>query len=135
MIDAIEIELAAAADFALRGQFQDSFRKLERAHILSQSSTWQHVRVHYRMLRWAVQRKDSGEMIGQLLRIVGAATKTAIGLVPPGNTGGSNVSPLRAMRVPEDLKVLLPSPRRRRRAATIAGLLVMLAIALAPITT
>jgi hypothetical protein len=39
MTDAIEIELAAAAGFAARRQLQDSFRNLERAHILSQSST------------------------------------------------------------------------------------------------
>ena len=33
MTDAIEIELTTAADFAARGQFQESFRSLERAHM------------------------------------------------------------------------------------------------------
>jgi pimeloyl-ACP methyl ester carboxylesterase len=129
MIDAIKTELTAAAGFAAREQFQDGFRHLERAHILSQSSTRQHVRVHYRMLCWAVLRKDRKEILGQLLRIVGAATKTAIGLIPSGNTGGANVSPFRSMPVPEDLKVLLPADRPYRRAAMRLGFLAALIFA------
>src|SRR4051812_490761 len=85
----IKIELAAASAFAQRGYFPESFEKLERAHILSQSSTWQHVRVHARMLHWAIQQRDAREGFGQLLRMAGAAAKTAIGLVPSGNTGGA----------------------------------------------
>src|SRR6185503_818221 len=38
-----------------------------------------------------------------LFRIVGAAALTAFGLVPHGNTGGSNVSPFRRMHIPSDL--------------------------------
>lgn len=33
----------------------------------------------------------------------GAATKTAIGLVPQDNTGGANVSPFKRMPIPPDL--------------------------------
>jgi hypothetical protein len=45
--------------------------------------------------------------LGQLIRIVGAATKTAIGWVPRGNTGGSNVSPFKPMAVPSDLEEIM----------------------------
>jgi hypothetical protein len=38
---------------------------------------------------------------------VGAATKTAFGLVPTGNTGGSNVSPIKPMPVPADLRIII----------------------------
>lgn len=85
----------------------DQFRHLERAHILSQYSTRDHVRVHWEMLRWARRERDWREALGQILRIVGAATKTAIGLIPTGNTGGANVSPIKPMPVPDDLAAII----------------------------
>ena len=55
------------------------------------------------MLRWARHQNDRKEVVGQILRLIGAATKTAIRLVPEGNTGGSNVSPFRRLSIPSDL--------------------------------
>lgn len=75
----------------------EAFRRLENAHVIGQESTRLHVFAHYQMARWAVQQKDLRELLGQVLRIVGAATKTVFGLVPRGNTGGSNVSPFKPM--------------------------------------
>lgn len=49
------------------------------------------------MLHWAIHQRHAGEFFGQLVRIVGAATKTVFGLVPVGNTGGSSVSPFEPM--------------------------------------
>ena len=103
----VQIELAAANACEKREDFAASFRHLERAHVLAQASTGDHVRVHWRMLLWAVRQRKTHEITGQILRIAGAATKTAIGLVPRGNTGGSNVSPFRRMPIPEDLAILL----------------------------
>ena len=100
---AVAAELQAARDAAARGDPQASFRHLERAHVLGQASTLHHVRVHWLMLVWAIRGRSVREGLGQLLRIVGAATKTAIGLVPAGNTGGANVSPFQPMPVPPDL--------------------------------
>jgi hypothetical protein len=60
---------------------------LERAHVLGQTSTVEHVRVHWRMFLWGLRQRSPREYLGQLVRIVGAATKTAVGLVPHGNTG------------------------------------------------
>ncbi|MCT8328883.1 DUF3703 domain-containing protein [Albidovulum sediminis] len=78
------------------------------------------VRVHWHMLRWGLRQRDAKEVAGQVLRIAGAATKTAVGLVPIGNTGGANVSPLKPMPVPEDLAKTLAAtgqaPIRRQHA-------------------
>ena len=82
------------------------FSHLERAHILSQYSTRDHVAVHWEMLRWAVREGNWRETIGQVVRIVGAATKTAIGLIPVG-TGGANVSPIKPMPLPDDLAEII----------------------------
>jgi hypothetical protein len=89
-----------------------AFAHLERAHILSQYSTGDHVRVHIAMLRWAVIQRDIREGLGQIVRIIGAATKTAIGLIPEGNTGGANVSPIRPMPVPADLASIIAAARK-----------------------
>lgn len=102
-----EVELSAQA--ATPAQ---AFGHLERAHILSQYSTSDHVRVHVAMLRWAWEQKDWREAAGQVVRIIGAATKTALGFVPVGNTGGSNVSPIRPMPLPDDLAAIIARYQR-----------------------
>lgn len=84
-----------------------SFRHLERAHVLGQVSTREHVRAHFHMLVWALRRRRTRELAGQLLRLIGAAALTPVGLVPTGNTGGSNVSPFRPMPVAPELAALI----------------------------
>ncbi len=100
----VQSELDAAAEAT---SAEAEFSRLERAHVLSQASTREHVRVHWHMLNWGRRQHDRREIAGQLLRIVGAATKTAFGLVPIGNTGGANVSPVKPMPVPRDLAAIL----------------------------
>lgn len=120
----VEAELQAAQACEGRGRFAEAFHHLERAHVLGQSSTLEHVRVHMRMLGWSLRRWDLHEALGQVLRIVGAASKTALGLVPVGNTGGANVSPFRSLPIPRDLADLLGStPRLGLRALLAAALL------------
>lgn len=79
--------------------------------MLGQASTVQHVRVHVQMLLWAVRHRRIRELLGQLLRIVGAATKTALGWVPTGNTGGSNISPFKPLPIPADLQATLDNAK------------------------
>lgn len=105
-------ELASSSNALQAGEVQRSFAHLERAHVLAQASTTQHVRVHWRMLTWAVRTRDWREVAGQLLRIVGAATKTPWGLIPAGNTCGANVSPLQPMPIPDDLRQTIERVQR-----------------------
>jgi hypothetical protein len=110
----VEAELAAAAQAETSGRAADAFSHLERAHVLGQASTAQHVRVHWEMFRWGWRQRRLRECGGQLLRIVGAATKTAIGLVPHGNTGGANISPFKRLPVPPDLEQVIRSAHTDR---------------------
>jgi len=87
------------------------FAHLERAHVLGQASTREHVRVHWRMLQWAWRHRDAHEFFGQVMRIVGAATKTFIGLVPSGNTGGANVSAVRPMPLDPEIAAIIEKAR------------------------
>ncbi|MGL5850632.1 MAG: DUF3703 domain-containing protein [Phycicoccus sp.] len=88
-----------------------AFGHLERAHVLGQASTRHHVRTHVAMLRWSVRHRMPREVRGQVVRIVGAATKTALRLVPHGNTGGSDVSAFRRMPVAPDLALEIAAAR------------------------
>jgi len=103
----LEIAAAAAAD----GD-SASFMRLERAHVLGQASTRDHVRVHFHMLVWALRHRRAREVSGQVFRLLGAATLTAIGMVPAGNTGGTNVSPFQKMAVAPDLAILITMAQR-----------------------
>jgi hypothetical protein len=108
----VEAELAAARDAERRGDAAAAFAHLERAHVLGQASTRLHVRTHWWMLVWGLRQRRATEIVGQLLRLAGAATKTPFGLVPRGNTGGVNVSPVRPMPIAPDLQRLIDAARR-----------------------
>jgi hypothetical protein len=103
---AYEAELNAASAATARGDAEAAFRHLERAHILSQHHTGQHVRVHWLMLKLGVLGRDRREVLGQLSRIVAAAVFSRI-WVPIGNTGRANVSAMKPMPVPDDLRRIL----------------------------
>lgn len=100
-----EFELANRARNA--DDLATAYRHLERAHVLAQGITSEHARVHWRMLEIGWRKRDWREMFGQLIRIVGAATKTPFGIYPPGNTGGSNVWFFKRMPVADDLQQIL----------------------------
>lgn len=103
----IEVEIAEAERRSAAGDAAGAFRQLERAHVLGQSSTFQHARVHWLMLKHGLREKDGREIAGQVLRIGGAATKTPLGIYPKGNTGGANVNPLRSMPIEPDLAAIM----------------------------
>lgn len=108
----VQAELDAAAACEARGEPVSAFAHLERAHVMGQASTVEHVRVHVAMLRWALRQHDGAEALGQAWRIAGAATKTAFGWVPAGNTGGARVSGFRRLPVAPDLQDLIDAARR-----------------------
>lgn len=107
----VNLELTAAANAQSDSV---SFMHLERAHVLGQASTWEHVRVHFHMLLRALRHREVRELSGQLFRLLGAAALTGIGMVPTGNTGGSNVSPFRKMAIAPDLAILIAMAQRER---------------------
>ena len=102
----VDAELAAAERDPVHG-----FRHLERAHVLGQGSTRQHVRVHWHMLSWAWRRREVRAVLGQVFRLTGAALLTFVGLVPHGNTGGTNVSAFRHMAIDPELAAIIARAR------------------------
>ena len=110
-------ELQAAKVAEAAGRPELSFGHLERAHVLGQASTVEHVRAHVHMLLWAVRYRRVKEVWGQVMRIVGAATKTVF-WIPVGNTGGANVSPFRRMPIPGDLDRVIAGAKVTRDSAS-----------------
>ena len=108
----VSSEHDAAREAETHGSPPTAFAHLERAHVLGQASTREHVRVHVAMLLWGVRNRSPREIFGQSVRIVGAATKTFIGLIPDGNTGGANISAFRKLPVPDDLRLVIDHARR-----------------------
>jgi len=104
-------EIAEADSLYQAGDLESAFQHLERAHVLGQSITADHTRVHWRMLKVGWKRWDVQEVFGQILRIIGAVTKTAFGIYPKGNTGGADVYFFRPMPIPEDLQAILDRSR------------------------
>jgi hypothetical protein len=109
----IEKELLDAKTCQKNNDAHRGFYHLERAHVLGQESTYWHVKVHVLMLIWGIRNRVPKEVVGQVMRILGAATKTAVGLVPKGNTGGANVSPFQNMPIPKELELLIVKAKAR----------------------
>jgi hypothetical protein len=104
-----ELDLAAQAKDS--GNITAEFQCLENVHVLGQESTYWHVKVHMLMFMWACRNFKPKELLGQALRIFGAATKTAFGLVPQGNTGGANVSPFKNMPIKPEYEAIINSAK------------------------
>lgn len=104
-------ELDIAARRESRGEFSSAFAHLERAHVLGQASTVEHVRVHWAMFCWALRQNVAGEAVGQAWRLAGALLKTWF-WVPVGNTGGAGVSGFKPMPIPLDLQRCIDVARR-----------------------
>ncbi len=104
---AFEAELRQAAEAERGGELPRAWRHLERAHILSQAHAGPHIRVHGRMFAFGWRRKDSRELLGQLVRLLVAGPGSWLGRAPLGNTGGANVGILTPLPIPEDLRALL----------------------------
>ena len=107
----VQYELAAAARHESRGEFSSAFGHLERAHVLGQASTVEHVRAHWAMFRWALRQTVAAEVVGQAWRMAGALVKTWL-WVPVGNTGGASVSGFKPMPIPAELQRLIDFARR-----------------------
>lgn len=103
---AYDREMRAAAEHYCGNNLDRAFYHLERAHILGQSFAFAHAKAHWWMLKVGWKRRDSIEVRGQIVRIIGALLFSRI-WVPLGNTDGAHVHPFRSMPVPKEFWTLL----------------------------
>jgi len=99
-------EYTAARRARAAGDTTGEWHHLERAHILSQPLPVTHVRTHVSMLGAGIRRRDRGEILGQLVRLVVAGPGSVVGRYPLGNTGGADVKAVAPMPIPADLQAV-----------------------------
>jgi len=98
--------LMAESEFDKK-HYPQSWRHLERAHILGQPYPLAHTGVHWKMLCFGIKIKNRKEVVGQIPRLLVGGIKSFVGKIPVGNTGGADVPPLKPMEIPEDLLLIL----------------------------
>lgn len=96
-------QLQLGKELLKKKDFKKSFYHLENAHILGQKHVWRHTLSHYWMLVYGVKTKSSKETIGQFFRIIASLLFTLI-WVPKGNTGGTNISPVKPIPIRKELR-------------------------------
>jgi hypothetical protein len=80
-----------------------AFYHFENAHILGQKHLIRHTVSHYWMLIFGIRYRKVKEIIGQVVRIIASLLFTLV-WVPKGNTGGTNISPIKIMPIRKELK-------------------------------
>ncbi len=100
-------EIAHAKALLQAGRPGEAMPHLERAHVLGQRFTGPHAAVHWLMFRVYVAARRPGAALGQLVRVALGLFGNAVGVLPVGNTGGSDVNMFRKMPIPADLAAVM----------------------------
>jgi hypothetical protein len=96
---AFENEIALAKELIAKDELEAAFRHLERAHVIGQGFVVPHATSHWLMLRVEFQRRRVMAAFGQTVRLVLGIVGSAVGIVPVGNTGGTDISMFRRMPI------------------------------------
>jgi hypothetical protein len=100
---AFDSEMAQAKRLIASRDLEAAFAHLERAHVLGQAYVMPHIRSQWMMCVAEFRRHRPAAMIGQVIRIVLGALGSALGTVPVGNTGGTNISMFKRMPIEAEL--------------------------------
>lgn len=93
------------------GNFQLSWKHLERAHIIGQAYPLEHTYVHWEMLKFGIKIKNTKEIFGQIPRLLVSGIKSFVGKIPVGNTGGANIPPLKSLPIGDDILAMFKQAR------------------------
>jgi Protein of unknown function (DUF3703) len=104
---AFDNEIRLARELIANGELEASFPHLERAHVIGQAFVVPHATSHWLMLKVELRRGRAAASLGQVARIVLGVIGSAVGVVPVGNTGGTDVSMFKRMPVASDLQDII----------------------------
>jgi hypothetical protein len=112
---AFDNEIALAKELIAKGELGASFLHLERAHIIGQAFVVPHATSHWLMLRVELRRRRVIAGLGQTVRILLGILGSAVGVVPVGNTGGTDISMFKRMPIEPETQNIIdgvpPHPR------------------------
>lgn len=104
---ALEQEIREAKQRIVLGNLDRAFAHLERAHVLGQPFVGPHARVHWLMCRIELRRGRGAAVVGQFLRILLGTIGSAIGVVPVGNTGGTDIGMFQRLPLSPELQAII----------------------------
>jgi hypothetical protein len=85
-------EIACGKARIAAGELESPFQQLARAHALGQTFVGAHARTHWLMLTLEVRRRRVTAAFEQVIRLALDIIGSPVGVVPIGNTGGSDIS-------------------------------------------
>jgi hypothetical protein len=100
-------EIAAAKELIAQDRLESSLRHLERAHVIGQAFVVPHAMSHGLMLSVELRRRRTAAALGQIARLALGLLGSAIGIVPVGNTGGSDVGMFKRMAIAPELQKII----------------------------
>jgi uncharacterized protein DUF3703 len=113
---AFDNEIALAKELIAKGELEASFPHLERAHIIGQTFVVPHATSHWLMLRVELRRRRLMAALGQTVRILLGILGSAVGVVPVGNTGGTDIGMFKRMPIEPELQNIIDGVSANPRA-------------------
>jgi hypothetical protein len=104
---AFDREIAVARRFIAAADFEHAFRHLERAHVIGQTFVGAHAKAHWMMLVLEIRRGRVAGVFGQAVRLVLGIVGSAVGVVPIGNTGGTDISMFKRLPIAPELQEII----------------------------
>ena len=100
-------EIVLQTEFSAAGDLDRAFRHLERAHVIGQAFVRPHAQTHWLMFTLEIRRRRLAAAFGQVLRIVLGIAGSAVGVVPVGNTGGTDISMFKRLPIAPELQKII----------------------------
>jgi len=100
-------EIVLARELMAAGELERAFTHLERAHVIGQNFVGAHARAHWLMFRLEFRRRRFAAVSGQAVRLFLGVIGSAVGVVPTGNTGGTDISMFKRLPIPPDLQEII----------------------------
>ena len=104
---AFDQEIVLGKEFMAAGDLDRAFRHLERAHVIGQTFVRPHAKTHWLMFTLEIRRGRLAAAVGQAVRIVLGIVGSAVGVVPLGNTGGTDISMFKRLPIAPDLQKII----------------------------
>lgn len=103
--------IARHREHLARAEHEAAWLQIESAHVVGQTRFVPHLETHALMLTLALRTRDLGEAAGQVLRLLLVPLGHALGRLPLGNAGRSNISAFRPMPVRDDIARAIAAAR------------------------
>jgi len=104
---AFDREIALGKELIASGNLEHAFKHLERAHVLGQTFVGAHAKAHWLMLGLELRRARMAAAFGQVVRLVLGVIGSAVGVVPVGNTGGTDISMFKRLPIAPELQEII----------------------------